>query len=302
MSRPGDRGDAPPPSYTILGSVGRIEGPRIEDRPHDRVDPKKLSGALDLRFTTLDPLHMGSGASNFWDFGRQGGEKLARDIVVQWQGEVEAPLIPGASLKGAVRSIAEALGGGCDLRDARCEPACAICAIFGHLRREGGYLGRVGFDDAYPPDPREAAARIGAVLGPTPFQPRVSKGRRIYGVNPRPLDAPVPYVVVDRGVSFIGRLHLHNVTPPELGLVLLASGVDGSFRLRIGGGKFANLGRIRTEVTGGTLRRTYARPTPDRLDAAEAGQIAREAMDAVKLSARAQEIWKTLQATLGDKS
>jgi CRISPR/Cas system CSM-associated protein Csm3 (group 7 of RAMP superfamily) len=304
MNGPGDRGDAVPPSYTILSSVGRVEGPPLQERPHDRVDLKRITGSLELRFTTQDPLHMGSGASNFWDFGGRIGEKLARDIVVQCQGGIEAPLIPGSSLKGAVRSIAEALGGGCELRDARCEPPCAICALFGHLMREGGYLGRVGFDDAYPPDPEEAARHIGAVLGPMPFQPRVAKGRRIYGVAPRPIDAPVPYVVVDRGVSFLTRLHLHNVTPPELGLVLLSSGVDGSFRLRIGGGKFANMGRVRTEVTGGTMRRSYARPMPDRLDAAEAAKLAHQGMDAAKqkLSNRAREILKTLEATLGDKS
>ena len=299
---PRDR-DAPPPAYKLLGAAGRTPGPPLEARTHDRLDTNKLSGSVDLSFTTLDPLHMGSGVSNFWYFSDR-DVRLARDIVVQWVGDVEAPVIPGASLKGAVRSIAEALGGGCDLTDPRCDPACVVCAIFGHLLRDGGYLGRAGFDDAHPADPKQAANRVVALLGPMPFQPRMSKGRRIYGVAPRPLDAPVPYVVVDRDVLFATRLFLTNVTREELGLVLLSCGADGSFRLRIGGGKFANMGRVRTEVRGATLRRSYARPAPETLDAAAAGALAEEAMTAVeeKLGPRAKAALDTLRATLGDRA
>jgi CRISPR/Cas system CSM-associated protein Csm3 (group 7 of RAMP superfamily) len=299
--RPPDR-EGPPPPYTILGSAGTTKGPPLEERAHDWIDPQRISGSIDLSLTTIDPLHMGSGASNFWRFSDR-DERLAREIVVQWIDGVEVPVIPGASLKGAIRSIAEALGGGCDMSEPRCDPACAVCAIFGHLLRDGGYLGRAGFDDAHPVDPKAAVDRTGAVLGPIPFQPRVAKGRRIYGANPRPLDAPVPYVVVDRGVSFVTRLHLTNVASAELGLVLLAAGADGSFRLRIGGGKFANMGRVRTEIVGATLRRGYARPAPERLDAAGAGKIAEEALAkaAGKLSAKANEVLRTLRATLGDR-
>ena len=299
--RPRDQ-DAPPPAYKLLGAAGRVEGPPISERGHDRLDDQRISGSIELSLTTIDPLHMGSGVSNFWSMSER-DIRLSRDIVVQWLGDVEAPVIPGASLKGAIRSIAEALGGGCDLTEPRCDPACAVCAIFGHLLRDGGYLGRAGFDDAHPVDPQRAADRIGVVPGPMPFQPRVSKGRRIYGVAPRPLDAPVPYVVVDRNVVFRARLHLTNMRPEELGLVLLASGADGSFRLRIGGGKFANMGRVRTEVTGATLRRSYLRPSPEVLDAGAASALAGEAMKAAgeKLGPRARAVFDTLRATLGDR-
>jgi len=298
---PRDREQAPP-TYKLLGSAERVDGVPVDQRAHDHLDPRKLSGSIDLSFTTIDPLHMGSGVSNFFAFGDR-DMRLARDIVVQWLGDMEAPVIPGASLKGAVRSIAEALGGGCDLSEPRCEPACAVCAIFGHLMRDGGYLGRAGFDDAHPADPGQAADRMGALLGPMPFQPRVSKGRRIYGVAPRPLDAPVPYVVVLREVSFKTRLHLTNITHAELGLVLLACGADGSFRLRIGGGKFANMGRVRTEVAGATLRRSYLTPAPELLDATAAGKLAEEAIEqaTAKLSTRASAVLVTLRATLGDR-
>jgi CRISPR/Cas system CSM-associated protein Csm3 (group 7 of RAMP superfamily) len=297
---PRDREQAPP-TYKILGSAETLRGPPLDQRAHDQLDPRKLSGAIDLSFTTIDPLHMGSGVSNFFAFGDR-DVRLVRDIVVQWLGDVEAPVIPGASLKGAVRSIAEALGGGCDLSESRCDPACAVCAIFGHLMRDGGYLGRAGFDDAHPVAPGEAADRMGALLGPMPFQPRVSKGRRIYGVAPRPLDAPVPYMVVLRDVSFKTRLHLTNIALAELGLVLLACGADGSFRLRIGGGKFANMGRVRTLVTAATLRRSYLTPVAEQLDAAAAGKLAAEAIEhaTTKLSTRAAAVLVTLRATLGD--
>lgn len=297
MSRFGER-EPPPKTYTPLPAAGRVEGPPLAARGHERLDPQKLSGWLLLRISTLDRLHVGSGVSNPWYINDR-DVRLARDIAMQWVGDREAPVIPGASLKGAIRSVAEAIGGGCDLDEKNPPHVCAVCALFGHLLERGGYLGRVGFDDALPVDPKDAFERVVMIQAPMPFQPRVRKGRRIYARAPRGIDPQVPYVVVDSGVAFETRLHLTNVSAAELGIVLLASGVDGTFRLRIGGGKFTNLGRIGIEVKGGLLRRGYRTPAPCSLDAKAASALADEALGKVKLAPRGEETLRVLRATLG---
>ncbi|WP_437952601.1 RAMP superfamily CRISPR-associated protein [Sorangium sp. So ce296] len=299
MSGPDDR-RAPPPTYTILPTArAQSDVPPLRDRAHDRTDPEKLSGWIELRLTTIDHLHMGSGVSNQWSIGPR-DTRLVRDIVVQRFGDGEAPVIPGASLKGAVRSIAEALGGGCDLKGT-CSPPCAICALFGHLLPRGGYLGRVGFGDAHPVDRERATASIVAVDGPMPREPKLKKGRRIYRGDHRWSERPVLYAAVKPDVSFTSRLNLHNVTHVEAGLVLLAAGADGSFRLRIGGGKFGGFGRIRTEVAGALLRRDYRTPKPTDLGEVEATKLAQDAMKGAMahLPKSAQHVLEVLQATPG---
>lgn len=291
----------PPPAYTTLPTIGRVvAGAPLSHRRHDRTAPEKLSGWIELRLTTLAFLHMGSGASNTWQISDR-ETRLAKDIVIQRFGDDDVPVIPGSSLKGAVRSIVEALGGGCDLVQ-RCEPTCMVCALFGHLRAQGGYIGRVGFGDGHPVD-RDAAMRsIVAVEGPVPRKPDRKGGRRIYRGDYKWPERPVLYGAVNPGIVFVSRLNLHNVSLEELGLVLLASGADASFHIRIGGGKFAGFGRVRTEVSGGWLRRDYRTPAPARLDAAEAGELAREALGRAiaSLSPAGVEVLRVLRATLGE--
>lgn len=143
---------------------------------------------------------------------------------------------------------------------------------------------------------------IVAERGPVPRKPDRNVGRRIYRGDHQWPERPVFYGAVEPGIVFVTRLNLHNVSLDELGLVLLASGADVSFHLRIGGGKFAGFGRVRTEVGGGWLRRDYRTPAPARLDAAEAGELAREALGRAIaiLSPAGMEVLRVLRATLGD--
>ena len=84
------------------------------------------------------------------------------------RGKDGKPLIPGSSLKGVVRSVAEALSGSCltlptrlDYGNGvsyrtpggfqRCESKeqlCPACRIFGAMSRNGTFLGKIGISDA----------------------------------------------------------------------------------------------------------------------------------------------------------
>lgn len=284
-----------PPNYVALPSTARAVGPDLEERSHDRLTAGRVSGWLDLRIRTLAPLHVGSGVPARVE--RNGKSVLVRDMVLDRRGR---PLIPGSSIKGAVRSIAEALGGGCDpFEHARCEPTCAICALFGHLMPVGGFLGRIGFDDALPEDPKEAADGTGVTDGPTAFQPRRQVGRRIYGPAKAAESNPVPYSVVDKGVRFRTRLHLVNVQHQELGLILLAAGCDNTFDLRLGGGKFAGFGRVRFEAVAAWLREGYVEPVGKSLDEAAAKMLVADAMASYPITPGALPVLACLRKTLG---
>ncbi len=302
-SRGGPSGDRTVVSnYQSLGAAKVRRGLGLDARPHDRTLADRVTGWIELSFTTLEPLHVGSGASTYWDHG-DGKRELVRDIVVQLVGDGSMPVIPGSSIKGAVRSVAEALGGGCALECRTAAEACVTCAIFGHLIEQGGFLGRASFDDAHPIDADDANDAVMLERMPQAFPPRISVGRRIYAKTAAQGPGNVPYVVVDGKVAFRTKFHADNLTRSELGLVLLSAGVDGSFRLRVGGARFAACGRVRVEVEGARLRRGYRSPRPEVLARDAAVSVAREAMALSEREVNANGggiVLDKLRAVLGD--
>jgi len=81
----------------------------------DKLNPCLLSGTLELTLRTLTPVHVGSGYSDFIKAGNQ--EYLAALQASKPVREADAVrrryLIPGSSIKGAVRSIVEAITRSC---------------------------------------------------------------------------------------------------------------------------------------------------------------------------------------------
>ncbi len=235
-----------PKSYVALPAVGRIQakGPEAAGL-HDRILPGRITGTLTFDIVAVDPVRVGSGRPE-----RVGGDKLVPGIVF---GPGNQPVIPGSSIKGMLRSLAEALGGGCDTQD--CRPPCVVCALFGQISGNRQLMGRIGFGDATPPGKKDV--RLSLASTPRGFRPRRPVGRRWY----RPVQAPdakkIQQLAVTPNSRFRGRWQLVNVRPDELGLVLTAAGFDGSFLPRIGGGKYAGLGRVRFEPVEARLRGDY---------------------------------------------
>ncbi|MCB9765193.1 MAG: hypothetical protein H6739_35795 [Alphaproteobacteria bacterium] len=234
----------PPRNYTALPTGPVRRGPR--DVRHDQRLPGLLSGVLLLRLEALDPLHVGTGGLAPVRRGG-GGVALALDLVTQ----NNAAAIPGSSLKGLARSTYEALAGGCDLHGS-CNPRCTACLLFGYVERQQTFAGRVGFEDALAIKPHT----VPTVAAPLPqaFQPRRAVGRRVYGPPVQGRATPVRALAAPAGTRFLSRMTLRNVSPQELGLVLLGLGVDGSFAPRVGGGRYHGLGRVAITVRRARLR------------------------------------------------
>lgn len=292
MSRPDE--PPPPPSYEILPQARQpVPADSLAKRSHDLVRADRYTGHLALQLLTLDPLHVGAGAPVLLN------DQIARATlyVADAAGDAIMPIIPGSSIKGAVRNIAESLLGGGAPSDADVGSSAAG-TLFGYAGdRAEAFASRIGFDDAHPSTGADTPA--GLFRLPMAFRPRKSAGRRIYGPPKHLGQAQVPYEVVDRGTRFDTRLHLVNVSLAEMGLVLLCLGVDGSFELRIGGGKFAGLGRVRATVTGAKLRRDYRKADPEVLDAEATRELVEKALEKPLLSKEAEAPLVILRRTLG---
>ncbi len=218
--------------------------------------PDCLSGVLDLAFDTVSPVHPGAGA-----FALKG-----RDVLRAAARRAGVPILPGTSIKGAVRTVFELITASCVLSDrkARCDlkktGLCAACGLFGAL----GYAGRLGFSDGVPCDPPGVSVSTervgvpyppgGARRGSAEGQSSIVTAYKFYG-RPDADREDVILVEAYRG-SFRGKARFRNVTSAELGLVLFALGLgDGEFAfpLVLGGGRPAGLGTLRCRVMQGML-------------------------------------------------
>ncbi len=271
--------------------VPATEPPRKERPPdHDRFAGD--SGRLDLRLQVVsDYLYVGGGQ---FELKTIGGRQQAYYAFARRDGQL---VIPGSSLKGAVRSVLEAISNSCVSqrhRDDRVRPShrpcdsdgpvCPACRLFGSTRRRG----RVHFSDAVPiGDVKGEVIKI-ADLWP----PRNAKGRKFYrsgrmhrldltpARNFRFIEA------VPRGSRFAFSLYFENVRPAEMGLVLRSMGLgldDGgrvvqAFPIKVGGAKPRCLGAVRFEATALWL----VRPGPRLLAALAGGGRAAEPAETLR--------------------
>jgi len=160
-----------------------------------------------------------------------------------------------------------------DLAENQLCPACRIFGGIGSGAGKGGYLGNVSFADAlqetgegaifdrmplYSPQPSYSQAlprkRTGYKLY---FQNRDKTeplGRKFYKIGtPRSKTGGryEPIEVCDAGSTFGLRIRFYNLTPGELGLLLMALGRSApeNFALKLGGGKPLSLGTFQVNLT-----------------------------------------------------
>jgi len=266
---------------------------RAETVGHEQFRPDHHSGELVYEAEALTHIFVASGT---YALGEDAGFPK-RGVIRTCYRLRGRPAIPGSSMKGVVRSVAEAVTGSCitvtreDMRRmpggketlGGCEPgrACPACSVFGRL----GRMSKVSFGDAL----ALKGVRTKLYRLPSLYRPRAREARRVYTdergefkgrkfyyhgeMAEDPRNAPVQ--VVPRGSRFNGSLQFENLTPDELALLLFALALDGSFALKLGGGKPACLGSLRIvpqslellDIGGFTrAERTAASYTGDELD------------------------------------
>jgi CRISPR/Cas system CSM-associated protein Csm3 (group 7 of RAMP superfamily) len=227
-----------------------------------------LSGTLRARLIARSPVHVASGLLT------QSRDPRYPLIKAHFRAN-GTPVIPGTSLKGCMRSIVEAIS-----------PSSVSITRAPQLPRDLKASDKTKHLDVAQ---RSDAALDGgqtAIQGtPQLFSPRDEapvyldargqlKGRKFY-MHGRLASGDLPLEVCPVGSTFTFRLDFENLTPGELGLILIALGLgEPRWYPKLGGGKPACLGTIeviepQVEMTD-AVTQWYADVDPP---AAQAGDI-----------------------------
>lgn len=224
---------------------------------HDSFHSNCYTGKLICALTALTPLHVGSGI-----YELDQSDNPVRGQITASRKEI----VPGTSLKGAIRSIAEAISDSCvritrndiartlsrpgaqacpEVKAGKPAKLCVCCSIFGAL----GYQGRVSFSDARLVRGATATHRI-----QSPYPPRDSarmykdaqkrfNGRKFY-YHGQPIESErgEPYQVVVKNSEFEFAISFQSLSDAELCLLVVAMGILDDVVIKIGGGKQAMLG------------------------------------------------------------
>ena len=259
-----DAPDGKPYAFVPLNVSDRTEVATAP--PHDRFAPgEAYTGYLQLRLKALGPVTVLSGEL-------AGSE--AHGIYAAMTHQADRPCLPGSSVKGVVRSIAEACAPSCAPQLPGGHPACAriqgtsrsacpVCRVFGYSQGHQSYRGRVRMDDfllqsqelRVPPSGADSAT---VILGiPALHQPHrevyreggEARGRKFYFHGSAPEVGPLRVQAVPAGGTFVGRVYLDNLSRQEAGMLFFALGLDHSIDWKLGYGKPAYLGSVRPVLT-----------------------------------------------------
>lgn len=239
--------------YAVTALKEKRTGPLAPQETHQQLSRQYLTGQIAYRFTALQPLHIGTGQLVPPDPALT----IEIPLVKEFYRAGERLAAPGSSLKGAIRSLIEAVTFSCvnktgdrklpkrkygECNYARFKKVCPACRLFGAM----GYLGKTTIGDALLlPDSSRPAIRF----IPPQFPPKGKRARRHYPhklIDPR--DPTWPLEVLPAGSQFAGTIHFRNLSEGELGLLFLAMGQGKPpLRLKMGGGKSSGLGAVRFE-------------------------------------------------------
>ncbi len=242
-----------PPLPKPYAFVPLPEGRQSLARPvgHHRYAPNTLSGVLRATIVARSAVHVASGLL-----------EQTRDPkypLIKAHFRVNGNIaIPGTSLKGCIRSIVEAISrSAVHVTRARglpneTLPSRSVDQLDPAARLFGaqGYLGAVRFADAVLREGKVITVPTPQLFRPRPesvdtyFDGRRPRGRKFY-MHGELAKGDLPLEACDTGSRFDLRVDFSNLTPGELGLVLIALGL-GEPRLwpKLGGGKPACLGTI----------------------------------------------------------
>lgn len=201
------------------------------------------------------------------------------------RGKDGKPLIPGSSLKGVVRSVAETLSGSCltlptrlDYGDGvsyrtldgfqRCESKeqlCPACRIFGAMSRNGTFLGKIGISDAMAEgEVAVESLTLEPLMQPKPHHrvwygdprhPNYMRGRKFYYHRPqgvrttkRQTEYNKTVEAVKPGTVFRFYVDYTNLAKDELALLVFALVLEPEMCHKLGMGKPVGLGSAKIEI------------------------------------------------------
>ena len=230
---------------------------RKEPAGHDRYYDNEThrTGRIEGIIETLSPIHIGSGIIDF----DQDVEIIKR--VIRTGG---IAVIPGSSLKGAIRSVVEAISQSCVCKTdrnirlpegfAECQKRpreqtslCVACCMFGAM----GFQGNVRIQDAPQIDGQIVTEFIPELHSPEYYATDKEGAplRKFYG-HGEMTSGNTPIEACEVGSKFRFVVQVDNLTQAEWGLLFTAFGHHSNhpFKLKIGGAKPVGFGSVNCQI------------------------------------------------------
>ena len=235
-----------PKPFAFMPLPNRVD--RKHPVGHDKYDGECTTGQIQGTIEALSPIHIGSGVIDL------GQDVELIKTAVRTSGTV---VIPGSSLKGAIRSVVEAISESCvckvsgRIRRAvprnftECrqkERVCIACRIFGAM----GFQGNIAIQDAPQTEGKIVTERVPELYAPRHQRGmRDIPGRKFY-MHGQVASGETPVEACEVGSKFRFVVQVDNLTQAEWGLLFTALGhhPDHPFKLKIGGAKPVCFGSI----------------------------------------------------------
>lgn len=220
---------------------------------HERYHEKHIAGQIHGTIEALSPIHIGSGIIDL------GQDVELIKTAVRTSGNI---VIPGSSLKGAIRSVVEAISESCickvsnRIRQAvpgnflecrRKDNLCVACRMFGAM----GFQGNIAIQDAPQTQGKVVTMKVPELHRPNPQGrvPQATPGRKFY-MHGQVASGQTPVEACEVGSTFRFVVQVDNLTQAEWGLIFTALGhhPEHPFKLKIGGAKPVCFGSIEFQI------------------------------------------------------
>ncbi len=236
-----------PKPFAFMPLPNRVN--RQRPTGHDLYNAECTTGQIQGTIEALSPIHIGSGII---DLGQD--VELIKTAVRTSENVV----IPGSSLKGAIRSVVEAISESCvckvsgrirravprDFAECRQkERLCVACRMFGAM----GFQGNVAVQDAPQIEGEIVTKLVPELYAPGRYQhgTRDIPGRKFY-MHGQVASGETPVEACEVGSKFRFVVQIDNLRQAEWGLLFTALGhhPNHPFKIKIGGAKPVCFGSI----------------------------------------------------------
>lgn len=247
-----------------------VTDPRYVSRDKRLDAAHRLSGILKVQLVTVDPLFIGSGFQELED-----GQFIKQTLT-----ENNKPIIPGSSLKGAVRQICRAVSQSCVPQEScrinlpqgtmrQCKPerksdldhACIVCDMFGKM----GWCSKVFFSDLIAECGATARFQAAQQFAPHPDAEKYLDedgyhAYKFYKTKVNSVTKPQndKLRAVPPQTVFTGEITYRNLDQKELGLLLFGLGQSGSISLKLGGYRNEGFGTVNITLVSDQISDTLA--------------------------------------------
>ena len=236
-----------PKPFAFMPLPNRVN--RQRPMGHDLYNAECTTGQIQGTIEALSPIHIGSGII---DLGQD--VELIKTAVRTSENVV----IPGSSLKGAIRSVIEAISESCvckvsgrirravprDFAECRQkERLCVACRMFGAM----GFQGNIAIQDAPQIEGEIVTKLVPELYAPGRYQHgmRDIPGRKFY-MHGQVASGETPVEACEVGSKFRFVVQIDNLRQAEWGLLFTALGhhPNHPFKIKIGGAKPVCFGSI----------------------------------------------------------